>query len=182
MNSQYQRNYNSNTYHSYDKNPADDYETPNWLLKFIKERFNITVDIAGDAQSNRISGSPLYGSEFNALDADWSKFPGTKFCFPPFSKPFFSQFLSKAHEEWSRGESSIVLAPLKTIAVDYFQAVRAPIIHIVYPRVNFSFNGREVGAPDSICLLEYNASVEAFVTPKIEFLDLKSLIPTSQRR
>jgi DNA N-6-adenine-methyltransferase (Dam) len=182
MNSTSQRNYNSSVYNRFEKNIADDYETPEWLFNYIKKRFNITVDISGDSTSSKVKGSPLYDKGFNALDADWSRFPGTKYCFPPFSKPFFGQFLSKSHYEWTQGESTIVVAPLKTLSVDYFQAVKAPIIHIIYPRVNFIYNGREIGAPDSICLLEYNASIEAFVSPKIEFLDLKSIIPISQKR
>lgn len=184
MNSTSSRNYNSYSYnHSkLEKNPADDYCTPDWLFNEIKRLFDVKVDIAGDSLNSRIKGSPLNDQGFNALDADWSKYPGTKYCFPPFSKPYFGQFLNKAHQEWQNGESSILVAPIKTISVDYFQSVRSPIIHIIYPRVNFIFNAREVSAPDSICLLEYNANIEAFVTPRIEFLDLKSKIPSTQRR
>lgn len=182
MNHSQQRNYNSQAYNRFEKNLADDYETPDWLFNEIVKMFNVTVDICGDSVSNKLQDSPVFGNGFNALDADWSKYPGTKYCFPPFSKPYFGQFLSKAHYEWQMGESSIVLAPLKTIAVDYFQPVKSPIIHVIYPRVNFIYNGREVAAPDSICLLEYNAQIEEFVSPEIKFLDLKSKVPNSQRR
>jgi hypothetical protein len=184
MNSTHQRNFNSYSYNrnNYEKNPADDYNTPKWLFNEVVKLFNVKVDIAGDSHNSMIKGSPLFDQGFNALDADWSKYPGTKYCFPPFSKPYFGQFLSKAHQEWQMGESTILVAPLKTLSVDYFQPVRAPIIHIIYPRVNFSYNGREVSAPDSICLLEYNASIEEFVTPKIEFLDLKTSVPSTQKR
>jgi hypothetical protein len=182
MNSTTPRNYNTTAYNRYDKNIADDYETPEWLFKFINSKFNLKVDITGDSTNSRIEGSPLYDKGFNALDADWSQFSGTKYCFPPFSKPYFGQFLSKAHYEWTQGESTILVAPIKTLSVDYFQAVKAPIIHIIYPRINFIYNGREIGAPDSICLLEYNASIEEFIKPQIEFLDIKSFIPMSQKR
>jgi hypothetical protein len=183
MNTNTHRNFNSYRHSNYEKNIADDYSTPDWLFRFIKAKFDIKVDIACDSTNFKIVGSPLSDkNNFNALDADWSIFKGTKYCFPPFSKPYFGQFLGKAHQEWQNGESTIFVAPLKTISVDYFQAYRSPIIHIIYPRVNFFYNGREVGNPDSICLLEYNASIEEFVSPKIEFLDLKSFVPTTQRR
>ena len=182
MNSTTYRNHNSSAYNKFEKNIADDYETPEWLFRYIKQRFDIKVDIACDSLNKRIAGSPDNSKGFNALDADWSIFEGTKYCFPPFSKPYFGQFLAKAHDEWQQGQSTILVAPIKTLSVDYFQAVKAPIIHIIYPRVNFIYNGREVGAPDSICLLEYNANVTEFVKPQIEFLDLKSFIPMSQKR
>lgn len=182
MNSTSHRTFNNYSYNKFDKNPADDYQTPDWLFREIKNMFDIKVDIAGDSNSSKIKGSPLFDHGFDALDADWSAFPGTKYCFPPFSKPYFGQFLSKAHEEWTYGESTILVAPIKTLSVDYFQPVKAPIIHIIYPRVNFIHENREVRAPDSICLLEYNASIEEFVTPIIKFLDLKSKVPNSQLR
>lgn len=182
MNSTAHRNYNSTVYNRFEKNLADDYEIPEWLFKYIKAKFNIKVDIACDSTNKKIVGSPEFDKGFNALDANWSLYSGTKYCFPPFSKPYFGQFLSKAHYEWTQGESTILVAPLKTLSVDYFQAVKSPIIHIIYPRVNFIYNGREVGAPDSICLLEYNASIEEFIKPQIEFLDLKAFIPMSQKR
>ena len=179
---QHQRNYNSSSYHSQEKNLADDYETPEWLFKYIQKKFAVTVDISGDTHNTKIPGSPLYDKGFNALDVDWSQFPGTKFCFPPFSKPFFSQFLSKAHYEWQNGESTLLIAPMKTISVDYFQNVRAPKIYVVYPRVNFGYNGRDVNAPDAICLLHYDATINNFIVPDLEFLDIKQFIPSSQRR
>ncbi len=176
------RNFNSHRHHSFDKNLADDYETPTWMMKFLIERFKLGTDIACDSKNCRIPGSPLSDEGFNALDADWGKYPGTKFCFPPFSKPYFSQFLQKAHREWKNGTPSIVLAPIKTVSVDYFQAVRAPKIHVIYPRLNFVFNGREVDAPDAICILDYDCNVDSFVVPNLFFLDLKQQIPNSQNR
>jgi hypothetical protein len=176
------RNYNTYAYNNFEKNPADDYQTPDWLFKYIQKKFDVKVDIAGDQYNSRIPCSPLHDSGFNALDEDWGKFSGTKFCFPPFSKPYFSQFLAKAHKEWQNGESSLIIAPIKTVSVDYFQSVRCPKIFILYPRVNFLYNGREVNAPDSICLLHYNAEIENFTVPSLEFLDVKALIPSSQRR
>ena len=165
-----------------EKNLADDYETPDWFFDIIKEKFNITVDIAGDSHNSKIKGSPLFDQGFDALDEDWCQFPGTKFCFPPFTKPFFNLFLQKAHREWKNGESSVVLAPLKTVSVNYFQNVRAPIIYVIYPRLNFMFNGREVINADSICILHYSTDVEKFVVPNLHFLDLKNYIPMSQIR
>jgi hypothetical protein len=182
MNTTTQRNYNSYRHSIYEKNIADDYSIPEWLFKFIKQKFDVKVDIAGDSTNSKIPGSPCFDKGFNALDAYWDKYEGTKYCFPPFSKPFFGQFLAKAHDEWQNGESTIFVAPLKTVSVDYFQSYRAPVIHVIYPRVNFIYNGKEVSNPDSICLLEYDAKIEEFVTPKIEFLDLKSFLPSTQRR
>lgn len=182
MNITHRHNYNSRSYLQFEKNIADDYQTPDWLMREIINLFNVKVDICGDLNSSRLSHSPLFGEKFNALDADWSNYPGVKYCFPPFSKPYFGQFLFKAHKEWKKGESSIVMAPLKTIAVDYFQPVKSPIIHIIYPRINFIFENRKVSSSDSICLLEYNSNIKEFDTPEIKFLDLKSKIPTIQRR
>jgi hypothetical protein len=178
----YQRNFNSQKHHSFEKNHADDYQTPKWLFNFLKEKFNIKWDLACDSKNCLIDGSPLFDEGFNALDANWSRFPGTKFCFPPFSRPYFSQYLQKAHREWRNGESSIVLAPLKTVSVDYFQSVRAPKIHVIYPRVNFFYNGSETDAPDSICVLDYDCNVDSFVVPNLHFLDLKHIIPSGQQR
>lgn len=177
------QNYNSNfKYHGNEKNPADDYQSPDWLFKYLQSTFNIKVDIAGDSHNSKIKGSPLFDQGFDALEENWSQFPGTKYCYPPFSKPYFGQFLNKAHQEWRYGESTILIAPIKTLSVDYFQTVKAPIIHIIYPRVNFIYNGRETSNPDSICLLEYNATIEEFVTPIIKFVDLKTIVPSSQRK
>jgi len=175
-------NYNSYHHSTHEKNPADDYQTPGWLFEYLREKFAITTDIAGDSVNSLVKGSPLYDKGFNALQEDWDQFQGTKFCFPPFSRPYFSQFLHKAHTEWQNGESTIFIAPLKTISVDYFQPVKAPVIHVIYPRLNFVFNGREVNAPDSICILHYDSKIERFVTPELKFLDLKQMIPSSQRR
>jgi len=176
------RNFNSQKYHSYDKNPADDYETPDWFFKLLQKKFNIAVDIACDSHNCKIPGSPLFDQGFNALDADWSKFPGVKFCYPPFSKPFFGQFLQKAHNEWRNGEESIVIAPLKTVTVDYFQQYRAPKIHVIYPRLNFLYNGRGVDAADAVCVLHYDISVDGFTVPNLFFLDVKPHVPNAQYR
>ena len=40
MNSTTYRNYNSSAYNKFEKNIADDYETPEWLFRYIKQRFD----------------------------------------------------------------------------------------------------------------------------------------------
>lgn len=171
LNNTYRGQNNSNTF----KNMSDDYETPRWLMNIIIEKFNVKVDIAGDSINSKIKGSPLYDRSFNALDENWNQFKGTKFCYPPFTRPLFKHFLEKAHHEWSKGESSLVIVPLKTIAVDYFQHIKSPLIYIVYPRINFIYNGEETSYADSICLLHYDSEVKSFVLPEIKLLDLKNL-------
>lgn len=168
------RNFNSSVYNNFEKSLADDYETPRWLLTHIVKFFNAKVDIAGDSLNSKIPNSPLYGQGFNALDEDWGKFKGVKFCYPPFAKPYFRLFIEKAYAEWIKGESSVVIAPLKTIVVDYYQRIRAPKVFIIYPRVNFIFNGAEVGYADSICLLHYDANNKSSDTDFV-FWDLKNL-------
>lgn len=166
------RNYNTEDYNKFEKKHADDYRTPKWLITFIKSKYNITTDIACDSTNAITPDSPLYDRGFDALEESWSQFKGAKYCFPPFSKPNFSYFLAKAHNEWMKGETTAFLAPLKTISVSYFQNIKCPVIDIIYPRVNFIFNGKEVSYPDSVCVLHYDASIPTFTTPKVNFVDV----------
>jgi hypothetical protein len=61
---------------------------------------------------------------------------------------------------------------LSEISVSYFQNIKCPVIDIIYPRVNFIFNGKEVSYPDSVCVLHYDASIATFTTPKVNFVDV----------
>lgn len=161
---------------------ADDYETPPWFFDLLQKQFKLTTDMACDSKNCKIEGSPMFDKGFDALEEDWSQFKGTKYVYPPFSKPYFSQFIQKAHQEWRKGESSIVLVPVKTISVDYFQSYKPPLIHLVYPRLKFLYNGRENHMAEAVCLLVYNAEVKETIIPNLFFLDLNRFSPSTYRK
>jgi hypothetical protein len=165
----------------YEPNKADDHETPKWLFNYVQKRFNITTDIACDGYNALIKGSPLFDEGFNALDESWGQFKGAKYCFPPFSRPFFFNFLDKACFEWSKGETTIFVAPIKTLSLKYFQGIKPPKIHLIYPRINFFFEGRMVETQDSICFLEYDGNIPYSnkIEPEIKILDLSQYVTNS---
>jgi hypothetical protein len=169
-------------YFSNEHKLADEYETPSWLFDILNEKFKFEVDLACDSKNCKIPGSPLFDKGFNALEESWSQWKGMKYVFPPFSKPFFNQYLLKAHDEWRKGHSSVVMAPIKTISVNYFQPIKSPIIYIIYPRIRFYFNGRENHAAESVCLLVYTADKKENISPNIYFTDLKRYAPASYYR
>jgi hypothetical protein len=177
-------NYNRRDYNtiSQDRNIADNYQTSPWFFRAVIDIFSPKVDIAGDSKNSLIKGSPLHDKGFNALTEDWSQFKGLKYCFPPFSKPFFNDFLIKARAEMDKGESTLFLAPLKTISMSYFESVKCPTIYVVVPRLRHFYNGSALNEPDSSCLLHYDASIGHLDTPRINYLDLKKYLPGQNER
>lgn len=172
-----------NNFHN-DQKLSDDYETPEWLFKILDKKFNFGADMACDSKNCKVKGSPLFDKDQFALEEDWSKWKGTKYVFPPFSKPYFARYLNKAHSEWMRGQESIVLAPLKTLSVEYFQDCKPPLVYVVYPRVRFLFNGSINQMADSICILAYvndNYVKKPTLTPMLHFLDLSQYLPQTKR-
>lgn len=169
-------------FNSQDKKLSDDYETPSWFFKAMNEKFNFVADMACDSLNCKVKGSPLFDKNESGLHEDWSQWEGTKYVFPPFSKPYFSKYLKKARMEWEKGEESVVLVPLKTITVEYFQLVKSPLIYIVYPRIRFIFNGHINSAADSVALLHYsnNYQLADSMYPEIKYADLSKFCPSRE--
>jgi hypothetical protein len=174
----YSRNDSQDAYFNNQK-LSDDYETPEWFWKILDKQFNFGADMACDSSNCKVKGSPLFDKGENGLYESWSKWEGMKYVFPPFSKPYFSKYIHKARMEWERGEESVVLAPLKTISVEYFQAAKSPLIYIVYPRIKFLFNGNINQMAESVCLLVYSNkyTIDSARTPEIKYLDISSYLP-----
>lgn len=172
----------SQAYHFENKKLSDDYETPPWLFKAMNERFNFAADMACDSTNCKVKGSPLFDKNESGLYEDWRQWKGTKYLFPPFSKPYFSKYLQKARDEWERGEESLVLVPVKTISVEYFQNVKSPLIYIVYPRIRFMYNGQTNVAADAVALLSYSNKYSLFDAeqPTLKYLDLSSKLPVRE--
>lgn len=164
-----------------DQKLSDDYETPEWFWKILNKQFKFAADMACDSRNCKVAGSPLFDKDQNGLYEDWSKWKGMKYVFPPFSKPYFSKYIQKARLEWEKGEESVVLAPLKTISVEYFQSIKAPLIYVVYPRIKFMFNGSMNQMAESVCLLVYSNSysIDNARTPEIKYLDLSNYLPSN---
>lgn len=165
---------NSKEFENYNQKLSDNYEMPTKLFNVLNNRFKFGADMACDSKNQKIKGSPLFDQGVSGLDVDWGKYEGTKYVFPPFSKPYFKHYLKKAHAEWKKGVESVVVVPIKTLTVNYFEDYRSPIIYILYPRISFIFNGFENSHADSVCLLHYSKEYrqEGFTLPKIEFIDL----------
>ena len=172
-------NYETQNNHFDLKKLSDDYETPDWFWRVLNDRFDFGADMACDSKNCKVKGSPLFDKGGNGLYEDWSKWNGTKYVFPPFSKPYFSKYIHKARLEWERGQESVVLAPQKTISVGYFQEAKPPLVYMVYPRIKFIFNGSMNEMAEAVCLLIYSNDfkIEDAVTPKLKFLDLSNDLP-----
>lgn len=154
------------------KNIADEFETPPWLFSLIKNKFNVQTDICCNSENYLIDDSPLHNLGFNALENSWENYAGPIYCFPPFSKPHFRKFLTKAYKESKQGVEVVLLAPLKTLSVDYFQKIMPSHIFILYPRIHFNIDGgHHNGYPDSICIFYYDGKLENN-SPIIKFVNV----------
>jgi hypothetical protein len=162
-----------------DQKLSDDYVTPDWFFQILNNEFDFGADMACDSRNCKVIGSPLFDKEEYSLEMDWGKWEGMKWVFPPFSKPYFSRFIQKARHEWEEGNESVILAPLKTISVEYFQNAKCPLIYVVYPKIRFIFNGHENQNAESVCLLVYSNEyrIDEARTPTIKYLDLSKYMP-----
>lgn len=77
----------------------DDWETPDWLLKEIKEEFGKFFDPC-----------PL-NSKFDGLKIEWKK---VNFINPPYDRELKKLFIKKAVEESKKGKTCIMLIPSAT--------------------------------------------------------------------
>jgi hypothetical protein len=151
---------------------SDNYECPKWLFNLLNNKFKFSADMACDSYNCKIKGSPLFDKGQNSLELDWSKWEGFKYVYPPFSKPYFQRFLKKAYDEYKKGGQIVMIVPLKTLSLDYYREIRAPLTYIVYPRVNFIFNGRKNLKPESIAILVYDPQL---ICNDIKFWDMMNV-------
>lgn len=94
----------------------DDWQTPEWLLKEIKEEFGDFFDPC-----------PL-NADFDGLSIPWMK---VNYINPPYSRIIKEAFIRKAYQESLSGKNCIMLLPVSTSTKIFHE--------IIYPHAELRF-------------------------------------------
>jgi len=91
----------------------NDWETPKWVIDKLKERFEITYDVACTTE-NCVCNSGIYFNQGrDGLNEKWSEY-GYNFCNPPYGREI-SKWVEKAYREYNeRKIKTIMLIPSRT--------------------------------------------------------------------
>lgn len=97
----------------------DNWATPDYLLKYIKEKYFSNMDFFDPCPLN---------SKFDGLNIDWKQ---RNFINPPYSRKLKELFILKAFEESKKHKHCVMLLPVST---------STKIFHdVIYPNCNIEF-------------------------------------------
>jgi len=127
----------------------DDWETPQKLFDVLDAEFNFTLDAAASFDNRKCSdwwssdGEDRSASDidFNALSNKWV---GNVWCNPPYSRGLQKQFIKKAHDEFMRGNTDLVvmLLPARTDTIAFHEYIYGKAeIRFIKGRLKFEING-----------------------------------------
>lgn len=111
-----------------DKNGSnnDDWETPDYILDYIKKRFFNDEEY--------FDPCPLK-SIFNGLDIEWGK---NNYINPPYSRPLKEEFIKKAYKESLLGKTCVMLIPANTDTAIFHDVIsRYGKVYLLKKRVKF---------------------------------------------
>lgn len=84
--------------------------TPQWFFDELDKEFHFVLDAAATEKSAKCK--EFFTPETDALKQRWNK-GGAVFCNPPYGKEL-SKWVKKAYEEYTRGETVVLLIPART--------------------------------------------------------------------
>ena len=123
----------------------DSVRTPKFILKWIKQRFGSKIY---DPVPFRKHFDPSQHKD--ALTTDWGQ---VSFANIPFSQA--QKFVKKAHEEWKKRKTIIVLCKIHVLGSTYFQQYKGCEI-MFFPKVVI-FPPHNTAPRFRVCLLIYRA-------------------------
>jgi len=124
----------------------DDWQTPQWLLDYIKDRYFDGCDFFDPCPIN---------PDKDGILIDWLY---ESYVNPPYSRKEKEEFIEKAFVEWNKGKHIVMLLPVST-STKIFHTLILPFaeIEFLFGRVNFlgyDTNGNyvteKVGQQDSM--------------------------------
>lgn len=119
----------------------DDVETPDYLLAFIREHFQL------EGFFDPCPKNPT----FDGLQVDWGK---KNFVNPPFSE--IPKWLKKGIEEKKKGNKSVFLLTARTSSKYWFENVWREATEILFLEGGIKFKGYENRFPIPIVLVEFD--------------------------
>ena len=105
----------------------DDWETPQWLLDYIKDKYFEGRDFYDPCPIN-----PL-------VDGILMSWLGESYVNPPYNRKDKEEFIERAFVEWNKGKHIVMLLPVST-STKIFHTLILPFANIEFlcGRVNFS--------------------------------------------
>jgi len=103
----------------------DHWKTPDWLYKELDAEFHFDFDPC-----------PLY-SDFDGLSIDWGK---CNYINPPYNRQDKPKFIQKAFDEWTKGNTCVLLIPVAT-STKQFHNLILPFAEIRFLKGRIAFEG-----------------------------------------
>jgi site-specific DNA-methyltransferase (adenine-specific) len=120
----------------------DDWETPQKLFDVLDAEFNFTLDAA--STHNNTKCMDHYSDDNDEWDGLLNKWHGNVWCNPPYSRGLQKQFIKKAHDEFMRGNTDLVvmLLPARTDTIAFHEYIYGKAeIRFIKGRLKFEING-----------------------------------------
>lgn len=137
-------------------NERDLWETPEWMVDWLYEKFKFTVDLAATEDNAKF---PFYlGDGTSSLELPWHLIASRGFCNPPYSN--IKPWLAKGYEEAKKGFLSFFIVPTPNGEKAYEECVFGKASEIIFINGRVAFcrpDGTEVkGNTRGSCVVVYD--------------------------